>query len=494
MLNKGLSPDKHETVFHGSSGDDGGSFGTKRAPQVKAFPAVSKLGQQLLDAGLINTAQLEYVLQFQKTKGGRLGDILVSLGMISQSDFEKIIIPERRKLPLGEMLLQEGVIEEVQLKQALSFQEKSGGLLGDILITLGMAKPEAVYRELATQNQIGRVGMMFDFQEAQKLPYAIAKKYQVCVINHEKSRYLVAALHKLLGPETAEIESFLDMKIEVVLAEQHEMENFWKIAYDSDLVDESINRLRNEMAENSAQETFTRSQKIILIGLGALMGLGLVFNFTVTLILINVIIQGLYFLISTHKMYILTRGINADSQIKISEQEVQALDERELPIYTILVPIYKEAGVIKDLLDHLDKLDYPKTKLDVRLLLEEVDLDTIQAVQSYQLPYYCTALTVPSSQPQTKPKACNYGLIRARGKYVVIYDAEDRPELDQLKKAYLAFKQLSDQYICVQAKLNYYNCDDNLLTKWFTQEYSMWFELLLPGISKMKIPVPLGGT
>jgi cellulose synthase/poly-beta-1,6-N-acetylglucosamine synthase-like glycosyltransferase len=108
--------------------------------------------------------------------------------------------------------------------------------------------------------------------------------------------------------------------------------------------------------------------------------------------------------------------------------------------------------------------------------------------------YYCTVLIAPQSKPQTKPKACNFGLIRAHGEFVVIYDAEDRPEPDQLKKDYLAFKKLPEQYICVQAKLNYYNYNQNLLTKWFTQEYSMWFELLLPGIVQMTVPVPLGGT
>ena len=118
----------------------------------------------------------------------------------------------------------------------------------------------------------------------------------------------------------------------------------------------------------------------------------------------------------------------------------------------------------------------------------------VETVRKLGLPPYYSTLVIPDSYPKTKPKACNYGLIHARGEYVVIYDAEDRPEPDQLKKVYLAFEKLPARTICLQSKLNYYNSNQNILTKWFTQEYSMWFEVLLPGVVKLDIPVPLGGT
>jgi cellulose synthase/poly-beta-1,6-N-acetylglucosamine synthase-like glycosyltransferase len=465
-------------------------------PQKTVIPERERLplGEMLINEGVISREQLEEALQFQKTNGGRLGDILVSLGIISRDGFEKIIIPERERLPLGKMLINEGVISREQLEQALKFQEKSGGLLGDILITLGMAASEAVYRGLATQNSLGRVGTSFNFQEAKKLPYAIAKQYQICIVNRLQDHYILAALHKLTETEIATIGSFLDLPVEPVLADQHEMDNFWNVAYGENLTDESVYKLKNEMADNSAFVTFTVGQKVFFSGIACVIIIGLILNSALTLFILNLVVQGFYFLIATFKMHILMRGTKAGIQIKISDRELQALNERELPIYTILIPIYKEAQVIANLLDHMDKMDYPKAKLDVRLLLEENDSETIAAIKSYPLPYYCTPLIVPRSKPQTKPKACNYGLIRARGQYVVIYDAEDRPESDQLKKAYLAFRRLPENYICIQSKLNYYNCNDNLLTKWFTQEYSMWFELLLPGVSQMKIPVPLGGT
>jgi cellulose synthase/poly-beta-1,6-N-acetylglucosamine synthase-like glycosyltransferase len=108
------------------------------------------------------------------------------------------------------------------------------------------------------------------------------------------------------------------------------------------------------------------------------------------------------------------------------------------------------------------------------------------------LPPYIEVLVVPNVGPKGKPRACNYGLRFARGSYVVLYDAEDRPERDQLKKALVAFAR--HDIACVQAKLNFYNRDQNLLTKWFTSEYSTWFDLYLPALSRLRLPIPLGGT
>ena len=194
------------------------------------------------------------------------------------------------------------------------------------------------------------------------------------------------------------------------------------------------------------------------------------------------------------KLYIVFKGSYRDAQLRFTEEELAAIDETELPVYTILVPVYKEKEVIKHLIQNIQNLDYPQYKLDVCILLEEDDVETIEVVRGMNLPHYFTPMIVPTTQPKTKPKACNYGLIRAKGKYVVIYDAEDRPEPDQLKKVFLSFKKLPPSYVCVQCKLNYFNSDQNALTRMFTQEYSMWFELLLVGILQIRTPVPLGGT
>lgn len=179
---------------------------------------------------------------------------------------------------------------------------------------------------------------------------------------------------------------------------------------------------------------------------------------------------------------------------KVSSTESAAVSEDDLPVYTILVPLYKEANIAEKIIRNIGKLDYPEDKLDVKLLLESDDRQTLQAIKSCSLPWNFKIIVVPDALPKTKPRACNFGLKFARGEFCVIYDAEDRPEPDQLKKAVAVFRSTPDEMACVQAKLNYYNSRQNLLTRLFTIEYSTTFDLMLPGMQTFNVPLPLGGT
>ena len=169
-----------------------------------------------------------------------------------------------------------------------------------------------------------------------------------------------------------------------------------------------------------------------------------------------------------------------------------------LPRFTILLPLYHEAGAVLPLSQTISALDYPKHLLDVKFLLEADDVDTLKEIKRLKLPFLFQTLVVPKIYPFTKPKACNVGLEFARGDYTVIYDAEDRPEPNQLKKAAQDFHQArlsgDHQLACLQARLNYYNATDNWLTRLFAIEYALWFDWMLPGLRSIGAPIPLGGT
>ena len=130
----------------------------------------------------------------------------------------------------------------------------------------------------------------------------------------------------------------------------------------------------------------------------------------------------------------------------------------------------------------------------MKILLEEDDVETYESLRRIQPPAHFEIVRVPYSFPKTKPKACNYGLLFARGEFLTIFDAEDVPDRDQLKKALVAFAKGPENLACVQAALNYFNARQNFLTKMFTLEYSYWFDYMLPGIETLRFPIPLGGT
>jgi cellulose synthase/poly-beta-1,6-N-acetylglucosamine synthase-like glycosyltransferase len=136
--------------------------------------------------------------------------------------------------------------------------------------------------------------------------------------------------------------------------------------------------------------------------------------------------------------------------------------------------------------------DYPRDRLDIKLVLEADDTETIAAAE--QCGGGLEIVRVPDHGPRTKPKAANYALSFARGEYLVIYDAEDRPEPDQLLKAVAAFRAAPRRIACLQARLNFYNADHNWITRMFALDYALWFDVLLPGLDRIGVPMPLGGT
>ncbi len=165
-----------------------------------------------------------------------------------------------------------------------------------------------------------------------------------------------------------------------------------------------------------------------------------------------------------------------------------------LPTYTLLVPLFREAHMVPQILKALTGLDWPAAKLDIKLVLEAVDTETAAAAQALDLPGNVEIVVVPDAEPRTKPKALNYALPLARGEFLVIYDAEDRPERDQLRRAFDAFRQGPPNLATVQARLNIDNDDGSWLTRQFTLEYSALFDGILPALDRLNLPLPLGGT
>lgn len=236
----------------------------------------------------------------------------------------------------------------------------------------------------------------------------------------------------------------------------------------------------------------TPAQQLIAITTFLSILLSLFINWHETLTVLLALLTFFYFTDLLFSLFLITRNFQKQTEIEILDKMVNT--NRPWPMYTIFCPLYKEANVIPQFVDAIQKLDYPKSKLQVMLLLEEGDTQTIQKATSLSLPFYFDTIIVPNSRPKTKPKALNYGLSQAKGEFVVIYDAEDMPEALQLKKVVVAFEKSKKDVACIQAKLNFYNPHQNLLTRIFTAEYSLWFDLVLTGLQSLNAPIPLGGT
>jgi uncharacterized membrane protein YbhN (UPF0104 family) len=171
-----------------------------------------------------------------------------------------------------------------------------------------------------------------------------------------------------------------------------------------------------------------------------------------------------------------------------------AIPDRDLPLYTVLVPLHDEAAIVPQLSRALLDLDYPKAKLDIKLLLEEDDVETLRAVEALQLPACFETIVCPPGRPRTKPRALNIGLAAALGPLVCVFDAEDRPEPGQLRRAAERFAAGDPRLACLQASLHIDNAADGWLPRLFALEYAALFDVLLPGLAARGMPLPLGGT
>ncbi|HYC79561.1 MAG TPA: glycosyltransferase [Candidatus Binatia bacterium] len=209
------------------------------------------------------------------------------------------------------------------------------------------------------------------------------------------------------------------------------------------------------------------------------------------IIVISGLIAIFYIVLMLFKFRMIYHATNR-TFVEITDEEIAAIKDEELPVITILIPLNKEAEVIGQIKKAMTSLDYPAEKLDAIITLEHYDHETIQAIDRAYFPPHFKKLILPDVKPKTKPKCLNVALPHAKGEFLVIYDAEIMPDPDQLKKAYLAFKKHPD-VSALQTRLDHYNPDQSVITRLFNEEFSFHFDMMLPGLQKMGYPLPLAG-
>lgn len=179
---------------------------------------------------------------------------------------------------------------------------------------------------------------------------------------------------------------------------------------------------------------------------------------------------------------------------KVRQAEISLPLSPDLPVYSVLVALYKEAEVVPDLLVGLGLLAWPRSKLEIKLVCEQDDAETIAAINVHPLRSFVEVILVPPSLPRTKPKALAYALRLSRGELIVLYDAEDRPHPMQLAEAWQRFQTAGRDLACLQAPLEIANRQENIIANMFGFEYAALFRGLLPWLADNRITLPLGGT
>ncbi len=407
-----------------------------------------------------------------------------------------------RKL-LGEILIARGLITEKELEEALRLQKESGRLLGEILISHGFVHPVELYKALAEQGHhlyagrnLDELLAMVDQDIVSRLDPEELLRFSVFPCRLRDGTLEVLTPFPDEKAQDAWLEkTFPGISVTKVLITPREFDWLLHFSFKERFLAEATTGLLFRAPEESAASVLIPWQWGVFTGVLFAILSGAFFAPKITLRVLLAIVNILFLGNILFKTIVSIHGVAKTGPVDISESELSSLDPRTLPVYTILLPLYREPRkVIEQLVASIRSLDYPQEKLDVLFLIEEDDVETLKACKETHPPYNVRFILIPRGIPKTKPRACNFGLAFARGEFLTIYDAEDIPEKDQLKKAVVAFSKLPKEYICLQAALNFYNTSQNLLTRLFTLEYSFWFDYLLPGLFRLRLPIPLGGT
>ncbi len=396
----------------------------------------------------------------------------------------------------GRTLVDTGLIDEALLSRALEEQEKSGGRVGEILVSTGALSPTDLVGVLSQQ-----LGLPTVDRERPRalLPAAAARRHQAVALEGAHSGGPPAMAMVDPTPEgISQIERIAGQRVAPHLADQATLDRLLTELYGEEEVKECCIAPVSDERDMSAQSTHLSRPQIAVVLACSLLGvLGLLLSPYSLVIAVTGLSTATFLAYSVFRLACTWSGWKAgEVAFRPPASELEALDERDLPVYSLLLPVFKEKEqTLRVLIASLEALDYPKHKLEGMLLVEADDDATRSAVESIGLPGWLRILSVPSGGPRTKPKAIAWAFQRARGEMVTIYDAEDIPEPQQLKEVIWALRTADDPSLaCLQARLNYYNPSQNLLTRWFTLEYSAWFDLFLPGLYGLGAPIPLGGT
>jgi cellulose synthase/poly-beta-1,6-N-acetylglucosamine synthase-like glycosyltransferase len=456
-----------------------------------------RLGDLLVAKGLLTQARLDEAIALQQASGERLGDVLLKNGWIDPIEFYKVRDSQKVAPPrIGDLLISKGLITEEQLKDALQLQKKWGSRLGEILIAKGYISAFKFYQVLADVNSRAFVNLMKDRPDEKLLSAEDIEIYSELLVLPWKKigevTYVATA-----NPSEKVLEfarSRFGEKVDFVVTSKFDI--LWELQINMGQVysDNAVYQLAKKNPENSAQRVFATWQLFSGVVIFALILTSLTLWPLNTVIALNFLVALFLFLVFGMRSILAWVGSRRGIDVKVGDYQLSKLEDKDLPVYSILVPMYKEAAVLPHIAQSLRNMDYPLSKLDIKLILEEDDEETIAVARSLGLESTFEIIIVPPSWPKTKPKACNYALNFCRGEYVTIYDAEDRPEPDQLKKIAVAFSSLPEDVVCLQARLNYFNNNENWLTRQFTLEYSLWFDFYLPALEALRIPIPLGGT
>lgn len=399
----------------------------------------------------------------------------------------------------GRFLLQNGTISASQLMAARAVQANSRSTVDRILIAEGAVPPDEMADALARFHGLKRIDLRRDPPDAtlsQRLPLKLC--LTLCVVPwRQDGETLLLAVSRL--EDFVAILAFLGEdapKARAVIASVSEIQGALAHLHREALVQQASARVPINESCRSWGHAGKRRLALTLAFIALAVGLTLAFPQLVFSVFAAWATITLFIAAGFKIAAYIAHLSRSDDPLPPSDacEADSPAQEVELPRVSVLVPLFKESEIAESLVKRLARLTYPKPLLDVVLVLEENDHLTRDTVAASDLPPWMRVIEVPEGSPKTKPRAMNYALDFCDGDIIGIWDAEDAPEPDQISTVVEEFSKAPGDVVCLQGVLDYYNSRQNWLARCFTVEYAAWFRLVLPGMARIGLSIPLGGT
>ncbi|WP_226780506.1 glycosyltransferase [Oceaniglobus trochenteri] len=389
---------------------------------------------------------------------------------------------------LGALLLGAGRIGPDDLRLALAHQAKSAAPIGQILTSLGALDDAALFDALAEQFATRRVDpqrLVPDVTLTDRLGAQVCAAHGVLPLQRAGALTFVATcepdrfhlVRPLLEQTFGSVSMVLSTKADLHAALTAQRAR--KIAGAAEVRvagGESCRSLSGRMLVGGGLSL------ALALALAALLaGAALVSALTWLALFVLVLNTGFALLLAAQRWPGGKRAPVPEGTLRV------------VPV-SILVPLFRERHIAERLVQRLARLDYPREQLEILLVVEEDDTVTRATLAACALPPHMRCITVPRGNVQTKPRALNYALDFCNGHIVGVYDAEDAPDPGQIRAVVRQFQTAPPQVACLQGRLDYYNPRTNWMARCFTVEYATWFRVMLPGLARLGLVLPLGGT
>ena len=406
-----------------------------------------------------------------------------------------VVRRDRPALPLGRQLVNAGLISQTQLLQSLDIQRRIDAPLGEILVAEGFAARADVLAALAVQYDAERVDLTIDPPApvmADALSATLCQKFGVVPWRWIGGTLLVATTrpHQIDALAAAIAEDAPTLL--PVIADQDQITRQIGVLHGRALARRAVTRLPAAQSCRTWSPGTASGRVRATVSGALLVGLAFAFPAWVLTVLIG---WAVLTLAMTTTLKALALAAQVTHRVPARAEPLRPVPRERLPRMSVMVPLFHEERIAEALIRRLSRLTYPKALLDVILVLEAKDTVTRATLARTDLPSWMRVIEVPDNGTiTTKPRALNYVLDFCIGDIIGVWDAEDAPEADQLEKVASHFSHADPSVACLQGILDYYNPRQNWLARCFTIEYAGWWRLVMPGVARLGLALPLGGT